>query len=86
MDLRFTTYAAVYSRMLTYACAHVDLRYIAVRGHIYSSMTYTKPNNARMWTSGYDIFAPSEPVVFHLWTRDYRPSFSTGKLNWSDVC
>ena len=36
---------------------------------------------ARMWTSGYDIFAPAEAVVFHLWTRDYRPSFSTGKLN-----
>lgn len=32
---------------------------------------------ARMWTRGYDVFAPSEPVIFHLWSRDYRPSFST---------
>ena len=32
---------------------------------------------ARMWTAGYDVFAPTETVVFHLWTRDYRPSFST---------
>jgi [Skp1-protein]-hydroxyproline N-acetylglucosaminyltransferase len=31
---------------------------------------------ARLWTSGYDVFAPSETVVFHLWSRDYRPSFS----------
>ena len=31
---------------------------------------------ARLWTWGYDVFAPSETVVFHLWSRDYRPSFS----------
>jgi len=30
---------------------------------------------ARLWTSGYDFFAPPETVVFHLWKRDHRPNF-----------
>ncbi|GMF24462.1 unnamed protein product [Phytophthora lilii] len=30
---------------------------------------------ARLWTSGWDFFAPSEAVVYHLWTRAYRPVF-----------
>lgn len=30
---------------------------------------------ARLWTSGYNFFAPSETVVFHLWSRDHRPFF-----------
>ncbi|ETO81461.1 hypothetical protein F442_04130 [Phytophthora nicotianae P10297] len=34
-----------------------------------SSMT------ARLWTSGWDFFTPSETVVYHLWTRAYRPVF-----------
>jgi Glycosyltransferase (GlcNAc) len=29
----------------------------------------------RLWTHGYDFFAPSETVIFHLWSRSYRPSF-----------
>ena len=30
---------------------------------------------ARYWTSGWDIFAPTQSIVFHLWDRSYRPSF-----------
>lgn len=31
--------------------------------------------SARLWTSGYDFFATSEAVVYHLWKRNYRPNF-----------
>ncbi len=30
---------------------------------------------ARLWTSGWDLFAPSRTVVFHYTSRDYRPTF-----------
>ncbi|GMF52505.1 unnamed protein product [Phytophthora fragariaefolia] len=30
---------------------------------------------ARLWTSGWNFFAPAEAVVYHLWTRAYRPVF-----------
>lgn len=30
---------------------------------------------ARLWTSGWDFFTPPETVVYHLWTRAYRPVF-----------
>ncbi|KAG3162145.1 hypothetical protein PI126_g6089 [Phytophthora idaei] len=30
---------------------------------------------ARLWTSGWDFFTPSETVVYHLWTRTYRLVF-----------
>jgi len=30
---------------------------------------------ARLFTSGYDLFFPSKVVVFHHWSRTYRPSF-----------
>ncbi|KAG6953323.1 hypothetical protein JG688_00012878 [Phytophthora aleatoria] len=30
---------------------------------------------ARLWTSGWDFFTPSETVVYHLWTRTFRPVF-----------
>ena len=40
---------------------------------------------ARMWTSGYDVFAPSRAVVFHLWSRDYRPSFSADVPDYFDL-
>eukprot|EP00753_Platysulcus_tardus_P017269 PLAT6345.1.p1 GENE.PLAT6345.1~~PLAT6345.1.p1 ORF type:complete len:378 (+),score=136.13 PLAT6345.1:132-1136(+) len=29
----------------------------------------------RMWTHGYDLFCPGRTVVYHLWQRDYRPTF-----------
>lgn len=31
--------------------------------------------SARLWTSGWDFFAPSEAIVYHLWTRNYRSTF-----------
>ena len=27
---------------------------------------------ARLWTHGFDFYAPSEAVVYHLWSRDGR--------------
>ncbi|RLN97846.1 hypothetical protein BBJ28_00018535 [Nothophytophthora sp. Chile5] len=30
---------------------------------------------ARLWTSGWDFFAPTEATVYHLWARDHRPVF-----------
>lgn len=30
---------------------------------------------ARMFTWGWDLFAPPETVVYHLWSRGHRPSF-----------
>lgn len=29
----------------------------------------------RLFTHGWDFFLPLENVVYHLWTRDHRPSF-----------
>ncbi|CAK4977950.1 unnamed protein product [Aphanomyces euteiches] len=29
----------------------------------------------RLWTHGYDFFAPPEAVVYHLWSRSHRPVF-----------
>ena len=29
----------------------------------------------RMWTRGWDLFAPDEHVVFHLWARSHRSTF-----------
>lgn len=31
--------------------------------------------SARLWTNGWDFFAPGESVVYHLWTRSYRRVF-----------
>ena len=30
---------------------------------------------ARMYTRGWDFFAPPQTVVYHLWSREHRPSF-----------
>ena len=30
---------------------------------------------ARLWTAGWDFYTPGRAVVFHLWSRDHRPSF-----------
>lgn len=30
---------------------------------------------ARLFTHGYDFFSPSETIVYHLWSRSYRPIF-----------
>lgn len=31
--------------------------------------------SCRLYTSGWDFFAPSRTVIYHLWSRDYRPVF-----------
>lgn len=31
--------------------------------------------SARLWTHGWDFFAPGHHIVYHLWSRDYRPTF-----------
>eukprot|EP00192_Tetraselmis_astigmatica_P008377 CAMPEP_0117655384 /NCGR_PEP_ID=MMETSP0804-20121206/4251_1 /TAXON_ID=1074897 /ORGANISM="Tetraselmis astigmatica, Strain CCMP880" /LENGTH=688 /DNA_ID=CAMNT_0005461733 /DNA_START=303 /DNA_END=2368 /DNA_ORIENTATION=- len=31
---------------------------------------------ARMWTAGWDVFAPPKSIVFHLWSRSNRPTFT----------
>ena len=30
---------------------------------------------ARMWTAGFDLYAPPRTVAWHLWSRSYRPTF-----------
>jgi len=34
-----------------------------------SSMT------VRLWTNGWDFFVPTVNIVYHLWSRSYRPTF-----------
>lgn len=29
----------------------------------------------RLWTSGWDFFAPSKVIGYHLWSREHRPNF-----------
>jgi [Skp1-protein]-hydroxyproline N-acetylglucosaminyltransferase len=29
----------------------------------------------RMWTSGWDVFAPGEVFALHRWSRSYRHTF-----------
>ncbi|RHY33721.1 hypothetical protein DYB32_001463 [Aphanomyces invadans] len=36
---------------------------------------------ARLWTHGYDFFAPTEAVVYHLWSRSHRPTFRDHQRN-----
>ncbi len=31
--------------------------------------------NVRLWTHGYDFYAPGRSIVYHLWDRSYRPTF-----------
>jgi [Skp1-protein]-hydroxyproline N-acetylglucosaminyltransferase len=31
--------------------------------------------SARLWTSGYDFYAPTTNLVYHLWDRSYRETF-----------
>jgi [Skp1-protein]-hydroxyproline N-acetylglucosaminyltransferase len=31
--------------------------------------------SARLWTNGWNFFAPTETIVYHLWSRDYRPVY-----------
>ena len=34
---------------------------------------------ARLWTCGWDFYAPGRVVFYHLWSRDHRPSFRENK-------
>ena len=34
---------------------------------------------ARLWTHGYDLYAPPETVLYHLWKRDHRPVLQKAK-------
>ena len=36
--------------------------------------------SARLWTSGFDIFSPSQSVVGHMYVRRHTPKF------WETVC
>jgi hypothetical protein len=48
-----------------------------LKGKKHSFFSHTcKPN--RLWTHGFDLYAPGETVVYHLWTRAHRPSFREG--------
>lgn len=40
---------------------------------------------ARMWTHGYDFFAPGRAVVFHHWSRSYRPTFRENTTEASEA-
>eukprot|EP00980_Cylindrotheca_fusiformis_P002711 scaffold627_cov125-Cylindrotheca_fusiformis.AAC.28 len=34
----------------------------------------------RLYTSGYDLYAPPETVVFHLWSRAHRPTLQSSSI------
>lgn len=36
---------------------------------------------ARLFTHGYDFFAPTEAIVYHLWSRDHRPTFQQAQTD-----
>ena len=36
---------------------------------------------ARLFTHGFDFFAPSEALVYHLWSREHRPTFQQVKAD-----
>ncbi len=46
-----------------------------ILGHLLDLADQEASMCARYWTSGWDIFAPTQAIVFHLWDRSYRPSF-----------
>jgi hypothetical protein len=31
--------------------------------------------NARLWTHGYNFYAPGRTIAYHLWERAYRHTF-----------
>lgn len=42
-------------------------------------------HSARVWTSGYDIYSPSENVVYHLYTRADQPHIWDDKKDYNDT-
>lgn len=61
------------SAMLTEVPYDPHLQYIFFGEE--SSMT------ARLWTHGWDFFAPGTNFIWHLWSRSYRPVFRENKLD-----
>ena len=55
------------------AQAMLDVPYDAKTPHLFFGEEIGMA--ARLWTSGWDFFTPGRSVVFHLWTRDHRPTF-----------
>ena len=55
-----------------YALRYHVLHYTVLRDALELCLTHCY---IRFYTSGYDFFAPPQAVVYHLWTRDHRPSF-----------
>jgi hypothetical protein len=41
-------------------------------------------HSARIWTSGYDIYSPTEVVIYHLYTRSDQPHIWDDKKNYND--
>ena len=41
-------------------------------------------HSARIWTSGYDIYSPTQNVVYHLYTRSDQPHIWDDKKNYND--
>jgi len=35
--------------------------------------------SARLYTNGYRFYSPTQSIVFHLWSREHRPSFRENK-------
>ena len=40
---------------------------------------------ARMWTRGYDLYAPDAPVLYHRYERNYRSTFWEGAATLDDA-
>lgn len=41
--------------------------------------------SARLWTNGWDFYAPTRSVVYHLWTRAYRPVFQENETDLKKI-
>ncbi|EGC31232.1 hypothetical protein DICPUDRAFT_89733 [Dictyostelium purpureum] len=35
--------------------------------------------SARLYTHGFNFYSPTKTIIFHLWNRDYRPTFRENK-------
>eukprot|EP01080_Neovahlkampfia_damariscottae_P009622 gene9622-1826_t len=40
---------------------------------------------SKFFKAGYKIFAPSEVILYHLWSREHRPSFRQEKMNLDQI-
>ena len=38
----------------------------------------------RLWTHGWNFYAPTSTVLFHLWTRQYRPDFRESQTQYKN--